>query len=154
MSDELFQPTLQDQREAMPLYSTRATFLTSFFGGPFAAGIILFENARRIGFWKRALALLLLGVVVWVGILWHYLYGRGQGDLGARNMRLVGRLVALAMWGAVTWLHRESQRATDLMGVERPNGWGLGLGAVVIGAAATFVLVAASPNFAEFPGGG
>ena len=139
---ELFQPSLAaGSRGAKPLYSNRATFLTSFFGGPPAALLILGENARRLGTLPRDAAILLAGIVLWVGLfVWYFGNRQAEGALSSTTFRYVVRGLSLLIWGAVSWLHREEQRATDLMGVDRPNGWWLGLAAIAFGIGATLGL--------------
>jgi len=141
--NDLFQPSLREGAEARALYSSQATFLTSFFGGPPAAVMILGENSRRMGTLVRDGAILALGLAAWVGLYWYYLTGPGAETGGPRSIRFGARAIALVTWGAVSWLHQSSQRASDLMGVERPNGWGLGLGSVLVGAGASMLLQAA-----------
>ena len=139
---ELFQPSLAKGSDgAKRLYSNRATFLTSFFGGPPAALVILGQNSRRLGSLARDLTILGLGVVIWLGLVVWYLEQRdAEGAMSSSSFRYVTRGLSLLIWGVVTFLHREAQRATDLMGVDRPNGWGMGLGAIFLGVALTFVV--------------
>ncbi len=46
---DLFAPSLEDARPRKQPYSVRATFLTAFFGGPFAALAFIWLSVRRIG---------------------------------------------------------------------------------------------------------
>jgi hypothetical protein len=129
----LLQPTLgQNAQPAAAPYSVQATFFTGFFGGPFAAIALIVLNSSRLRRLRQdwpALAACVAGVLIagWA------LHGTAPAvaplrdwintAFGERSYRYVYRLVALLIVGAGYLLHRKEQRNTDLMGLERPNGW-------------------------------
>jgi hypothetical protein len=136
--DSLLQPSLGGT-SAEPLYSVRAGFLVSFFGGVYAAALFGALNARRMGRlaedgWICALAVVAWSaVIVWVGYgiatdslpAWLSFVGRP-----ARSVRYGGQLVALALFGALHLRRRTEIKAQQLAGVEPPNPWPIGLLAV------------------------
>jgi hypothetical protein len=142
----LLQPTLGRNVEPVAApYSVQATFLTAFFGGPFAAIALTALNSsrlQRLGRDVPALAACLLGVLL---IGWT-LQGPEvtaaasirdwlAANLGERNHRYVYRFAALLIAGAGYLLHQREQRNTDLLGLARPNGWIAGALCTVAGAA-------------------
>lgn len=149
----LLQPTLgQDARPAAAPYSVQTTFLTGFFGGPFAAIALMALNSsrlQRLGRDLPALAICLLGVVL---IGWA-LQGSGlaaaapirdwlDANLGVSNYRYVYRFLALLIVGVGYLLHQHQQRNTDLLGLDRPNGWIAGSLCSVAGIATLTVFLA------------
>jgi hypothetical protein len=61
--------------------------------------------------------------------------------LGARGGELLRRALALAFFAATAlWLHRREHRMADLMGLQRPNGWVMGLLLIVAGNVLAFLL--------------
>jgi len=140
---DLLQPSLGQRGQpprAAP-FSTTTGFVSSFFGGPFAALIISALNVHRCGRWKADapwLALVLLLALAWSAWLpstsfyasWH---ASVVGALGRSGWRYAGQVVALALYGLMYWRHRGEDRAADLFGLKRPNGWLGGLIATAAG---------------------
>ena len=101
------QPTLTGTAPAAAPYSVQTTFLTGFFGGPFAALAILAMNSfrlRRIArdalVWSALLVLLAIGG--W--LLFHSAAGADvrswfTDELGTRAARFSGQALGLAIVG-------------------------------------------------------
>lgn len=133
----LLQPTLgQDARPAAAPYSVQATFFTGFFGGPFAAIALIALNAarlRRLGRdWIALLACLIGALLIGWALNGPVPSAAPVRDwltatLGERSDRYVYRLIALLIVGVGFLLHRREQRNTDMLGLQRPNGWIAGL---------------------------
>lgn len=131
--ESLLQPSLAaDARPSAAPYSVQATFLTGFFGGPFAAIALIAVNSfrlRRLGRdWPVFAACLVATIVLgWVlngsapavAPLRDWL----DGTLGQQSVRYAYRFVALIFVGVGYLLHRREQRNTDVLGLSRPNGW-------------------------------
>ena len=127
----------------------QTTFLTGFFGGPFAALAILAMNSfrlRRIArdalVWGALLVLLAIGG--W--LLFHSAAGADvrswfKDELGTRAARFSGQALGLAIVGVGYLLHRREQVNADLMGLTRPNGWIGGIGCIVIGMAVSVAFI-------------
>jgi hypothetical protein len=141
--EDLLQPTLTGAAPAAAPYSVQTTFLTGFFGGPFAALAILAMNSFRLRrlardalVWGALLVLLAMGG--W--LLFHSAAGADvrswfTDQFGRRAARFSGQALGLAIVGVGYLLHRREQVNADLMGLARPNGWVGGLGCIVIGMA-------------------
>jgi hypothetical protein len=139
--EDLLRPTLTGTARTAPPYSVQTTFLTGFFGGPFAALAILAINSfrlRRISrdaiVWSALLVMLAVGG--W--LLFHSVAGADvrawfTDQFGSRAARFAGQALGLAVVGVGYLLHRREQVNADLMGLTRPNGWIGGIGCIVIG---------------------
>jgi hypothetical protein len=142
--EHLLQPSLTPQRLARSAYSTQVHFLSAFFGGPLAALALSVVNAQRLARWPRDLAWIAPLALLVLAFEWWLV--RGSADtgavlwvtswLGAEAGHYLNRALALACFGLGTWMHRREQRAADLMGVQRPSGWRMGLLLVVGGSLA------------------
>lgn len=147
--EDLLQPTLTGTAPAAAPYSVQTTFLTGFFGGPFAALAILAMNSfrlRRVArdalVWGALLVLLAIGG--W--LLFHSAAGADvrswfTDQLGIRAARFSGQALGLAIVGVGYLLHRAEQVNADLMGLTRPNGWIGGIGCIVIGMAVSIAFL-------------
>jgi hypothetical protein len=147
--DDLLQPTLTGTAPAAAPYSVQTTFLTGFFGGPFAALAILAMNSfrlRRVSrdalVWGALLAALAIGG--W--LLFHSAAGADvrawfTDQFGGRAARFSGQALGLAIVAVGYLLHRREQVNADLMGLTRPNGWIGGIGCIVIGTAVSVAFV-------------
>lgn len=144
--DELLRPSLQGATVAKAPYSVQTMFLTSFFGGPFAALAIIGANAARLQRLPRdllPLGLALAATAAFLGAL--HLAGWGT-DLrnyltelaGPSAVSYVARVVGLIIFGMGYALHRAEQRSADFMGLDRPNGWIGGIACILVGTAAAF----------------
>ncbi|MEO8155836.1 MAG: hypothetical protein ABI605_22460 [Rhizobacter sp.] len=139
---DLLRPSLTDQAQppAAP-YTLQTGFFTAFFGGPFAAALMLALNAKRIGRLNQDalwVALIACAFVVWL----YFMYATPSGVaaqarltdlLGERGPMLAQRLLALLAFAASAWLHRREQRSADLFALKRPNGWVAGIVFIVLG---------------------
>ena len=94
-------------------------------------------------------AWLLPAFALWIGFEWSLVHtGAGQAALawsrdmlGSRGGELLRRALALAFFAATAlWLHRREHRMADLMGLQRPNGWVMGLLLIVAGNVLAFLL--------------
>ncbi|HJY40281.1 MAG TPA: hypothetical protein VJ303_03565 [Steroidobacteraceae bacterium] len=141
--EDLLQPTLTGAVRTAAPYSVQTTFLTGFFGGPFAALAILAMNSFRLRrvprdalVWSALLVLLAIGG--W--LLFHSVAGAEvrawfTDQFGNRAVRFSGQALGLAIVGVGYLLHRREQVNADLMGLTRPNGWIGGIGCIVLGMA-------------------
>jgi hypothetical protein len=146
--DDLLRPTLSGSGEPPSLYSSTGFFLSSFFGGPVAAGIYGLVNSHRLGRLQRDLLTVL--VIVATGC-WLLLFVEAQGGLArlgelmgdrpARTAEIAIRAVGLACFGAIYLLHRQHYRAAQITGAESIPGWVPGIGAVVAGIAANVYIL-------------
>ena len=156
--EELLQPSLSNLRIAKAPYSVRTMFVTSFFGGPFAAIAIVAVNSVRLLRWKRDLAPLVLLFAATGGFFAALqLTPWGQGFVayltslvGRSSLSYISRILGLIIFGIGYWLHRKEQRSADFMGLARPNGWIGGLACFVIGIGIVFA-VAISLDHADIP---
>jgi hypothetical protein len=146
----LLQPTLTGTAPAAAPYSVQTTFLTGFFGGPFAALAILAMNSFRLRrlardaiVWSALLAALAIGG--W--LLFHSAAGTDvrswfTGQFGSRTASFSGHALGLVIVGVGYLLHRREQVNADLMGLTRPNGWIGGIGCIVTGMAVSVAFLA------------
>ena len=132
--DDLLRPSLQETGVAKVPYSLRVTFLTAFFGGPFAALAITIVNSVRLRRWLRDLAplgLALAALLAFTLALYWTEWGAGlRASIDGANKRGIAylyRVIGLLFFGLGTLLHRKEQRSAELMGLDRPNGWIAGL---------------------------
>jgi hypothetical protein len=107
-------------------YSNTMSFLSAFFGGPLAALVAFGLNVHRLRRWSSD-GLVLVAVSLVTLALWA-LSAKFPWDREV-PMRALALLLALAG----LWRHRIEQRTAELMGIEKPNGFWVGLGLVVAG---------------------
>lgn len=147
-SSDLLRPTVAGGKPQQAPYSLQTAFLSSFFGGPFAAVAIFLINARRIGRLRADLTLGVLLALLYIAIQWWWRTTPGGaafngwliGSLGAGGGGYVDRLLGLVAFAAGSMLHRREHKASDLMGQPRPHGLSLGLALIVGGWMASVVL--------------
>lgn len=140
--EDLLQPTLTRESQALAPYSVQTTFLTGFFGGPFAALAILATNSvrlRRVSRDAAVLGTILLGVVLGGWLLFHSAAGADVRSwfveqFGTTAARFSRQGVGLVIVGIGYVLHRREQVGADLAGLTRPNGWFAGLPCAILGA--------------------
>lgn len=132
---DLLQPTLTGRLEIQALYSQRAGYLTSFFGGPLAGAIITGVNARRLGRLSKDAWLVALGAVLGIGMLWWQIRFGGNAwldsVLGQSGHRLAPRIAGLAYFLVTIAVHRPFYRNMEMAGIESPNGWPMGIMAII-----------------------
>lgn len=144
--DELLRPSIGDFPIAKAPYSVRTMFLTSFFGGLFAAIAIIATNSVRLQRWRQDLLPLGLILAASMGFLASVHLTAWGADFrtyltslaGPRALPYLTRVIGLAIFGLGYALHRKEHRSADLMGLERPNGWIGGLACLAGGTAAAF----------------
>jgi hypothetical protein len=140
--EDLLQPTLTRESQTLAPYSVQTTFLSGFFGGPFAALAILATNSvrlRRVSRDAAVLGTILLAVVFGGWLLFHSAAGtdvRGWfvEQFGVTAARFSRQGVGLIIVGIGYMLHRKEQVGADLAGLARPNGWFAGLPCAILGA--------------------
>jgi hypothetical protein len=140
--EDLLQPTLTRESQALAPYSVQTTFLTGFFGGPFAALAILATNSvrlRRVSRDAAVLGTILLVVVLGGWLLFHSAAGVDvrswfAEQFGPTAARFSRQGIGLVIVGIGYLLHRKEQMNADLAGLTRPNGWGAGLLCALLGA--------------------
>lgn len=149
INHDLLQPSLQRAAPGRAPYSQTCGFVCAFLGGPSSVLLLAGVNAFRLGRWPRDLAWLLPAFALWIGFEWSLVHtGAGQAALawsrdmlGSRGGELLRRALALAFFAATAlWLHRREHRMADLMGLQRPNGWVMGLLLIVAGNVLAFLL--------------
>lgn len=145
--EELLQSSLGDRPITRAPYSVRTAFITSFFGGPFAAIGIIGANSVRLQRWRQdllPLGFILAATAGFFASLHLTAWGEDLGNYlftlaGQRVVPYLSRVIALAIFGIGYALHRKEQRSADFMGLDRPNGWIGSLACIVGGAAAAFL---------------
>jgi hypothetical protein len=145
--DELLRPSLTGVSVARAPYSVQTVFMTSFFGGPFAAIAIIGVNSVRLQRLPKDLPVLGAALVAVVGFMAAlYLTGWGvdlRNDLtafaGPRAASYLFRVIGFVIFGIGYTLHRAEQRSADFMGLDRPNGWIGGLACIAGGTAVSFL---------------
>lgn len=139
---DLLQPSLQGPAAGRAPYSQTAGFVCAFFGGPPAALLMAGLNAWRLNRWPRDLAWLLPALLLWVAFEAWLLRSDGgaqtvewlAGWFGRGGVELINRALALACFAATALLlHRREHRMADLMGLQRPKGWVVGICVILIG---------------------
>lgn len=141
VDEALLRPSLVAGAGVRAPYSLQMGMLASFFGGPFAALAVLLLNASRLQ--RQRAEVLPLALLVCLTLLldaWMLLDPAPSQALanllstGPDNaLRLALRGLSLAVFAAGLLLHRQHQRAADLMGLDRPRGLWVGLGLIVGG---------------------
>jgi hypothetical protein len=146
--DELLRPSLSGTAIAKAPYSVLTMFVTAFFGGPFAAIAIIAVNSLRLQRWMRDLVPLGLALVAYIAFAvvlawseWGMSFRASLTELaGERSVSYLHRAIALALFGIGYALHYKEQRSTDIMGLDRPNGWIAGLACLIGGIALSVAL--------------
>jgi hypothetical protein len=135
--DDLLQPSLTEDRvEATAIYSPTAGYVCSFFGGPIAAVAFASVNSRRLGRLPADLPWLIAALALFVIALWWAFMGRYPDPLQPwiqENVEISVRVLGVVYFGAIYLLHRRHYRAMQMMGIESPNGWGVGFACAAIG---------------------
>ena len=137
-NSDLLRPSLSaDHNPSAAIYSVRTAFLSSFFGGPLAGGLIALLNSYRL---KRLavdwpIALIAIGMFMLLSWLsthegWHWaIYGSRVGNL--------------LFFGIVYAYHRTYYKSMSVLGITPPNGLAVGIGATVLGVLAEFAMAKA-----------
>jgi hypothetical protein len=134
--EELLRPSLADDSPpAAAPYSVQTTFLSGFFGGPFAAAALFAVNAVRMKRVARDAPVCVAMLAAIVGGWWllqHTDAGAAvqawlSAQLGRTGPRFGYRIAALVFVGIGYLVHRREQRTATLAGLDRPNGLIAGL---------------------------
>jgi len=122
-----------------PIYSVRAAFLTSFFGGPIAAVLITLLNARRLRRLARDWPLALAAVAILIALRWsmsRHALAVLEPILGQNTEALLEELAGLGLFGIGYALHGPYHRSQSFLDLPTPNGLLTGilciLGAAVV----------------------
>ncbi|MCR9165741.1 MAG: hypothetical protein ACE37F_07665 [Nannocystaceae bacterium] len=145
--EDLFVPSLQGHSGDLP-YSKLASFMVAFFGGPFAAIGFAFLNGNRTGNVdkNRLPVALVLTVAYFAGLTWAL--STEVLTLDRQMVRLLSRVVAVAVWAWLTMPLRRIYRAAELSPEDWPSPWKAGI-LTIIGAAVVqaFVVVVLRAGF-------
>ena len=161
MRPDLLQPSLQQNAPTEAPFSPRSMFLTSFFLGGVALGLLAWFNSKRIG---KADSIVLVaggiaGIVVPAVFIWFAPeFGFDLGGDDARDQRRILRRVnqaaALCAFGFVYLRQRARLSAWEMSGEGWANPWKVALSCGVVGiaiSAATSILMLGVTN-QVFPG--
>jgi hypothetical protein len=139
--DDLLQPSLTEARtDATAIYSSMAGYVTSFVGGPVAALAFAAVNSRRIGRLRADAPLLIAGLALFLAAMWWALTGPYHAEISNRHLNTGVRGAGLLYFGAIYLLHRRHYRAMEMMGIEAPKAWGIGIACVLAGVACTILM--------------
>ena len=155
--EALLQPTLAGRGPTPALYSVRANFLVAFFGGVYATLLFSWLNSRRLGRAREDGLFYALIAVLWTGAVMAIAYlmaldrlpsWLAQTDRPARDIRYLGRVVALLVFGVIYLRLRRFFKAAQIAGVESPSPWKPGLAIVAAAIVLSFVAGAAGAMLA------
>jgi hypothetical protein len=140
--EHLLQPSLSEDVPHRPLYSVRAGFFVSFFGGVHATLIFSFLNSRRLSRAREDLWLYLAVGLVWLIALGAFAGHAAGSELpgwlaiagdSTRGLRYASRLVGLIVFGLFYLRLRPFYKAAELAGDAPPSPWLAALGAIGAG---------------------
>lgn len=130
----LLTPAFVPGRRLNPaIYSVRVGFMGSFLGGPIAAVIIALCNSWRLGRLRRDWPLGLAGVALTFALAAAAAHGGLPSVFGAEGAYFTFELAGLACFIGVYRVHRVYYRGMSVLGIKAPNGWAVGLPAVILG---------------------
>ena len=141
MADEdLLRPTLSGGEEPRAVYNSTGFFLSAFFGGPVGAGIYGLANSQTLGRLRQDLPLI-VAIVAACFLLLVYAAARGglEGLRGWLDLNLTDtlkillRVLGLACFGAIYFMHRPYYRSAQVAGVDSRPGWVPGIAALLLG---------------------
>lgn len=145
---DLLRPSVK-KASVVGIYSLRAAFYTSFFGGPFAAILIHWRNAELLDRQERdrwafaaalVLALAFYVAAIYASVHPELLAGLPEELQHPRTIRWTSRLVALTIWGGLYFRMHDEYRAAGLRGAHLP-AWRAGLWCVGVGTVASIALI-------------
>lgn len=144
--NDLLQPSIgRVEASQRAIYSVTAGYLTAFFGGPFAAVGMAGLNARRLGRLRTDALALAGGIALAVGLiallLRPELFGRGDLDFSARDVRIGSRVLALFLFGAYWLLYRRYHRGMKFLGLDPPRPWLAAIACIVADWTLTMLLI-------------
>jgi MFS family permease len=144
--DDLLQPTLTgDRGVATAIYSAQTGFYSAFLGGPVAALLIAGINAFRLGRLSRDLPLFVAAFAIFIAVAWWMFDGPALiyliERLGNSGPHLTLRALGLVYFGVFFLLYRPHYRNMEMMGIEPPNGWAVGVPCTLAGFAVSALIV-------------
>ena len=129
-NDDLLRPTLSGFRPAPALYSSTGFFVSSFFGGPLAAGVYGTFNSYRLNRLSSDLPMYVALVAGAYFLTLVFLNGGQMAAIGdllgsrpARTLEIVLRAFGLAAFFAIWFMHRRFFRTAQVTGVKSLSGW-------------------------------
>ncbi len=141
-ANALLQPTLTESAPPRALLSERATFLTAFFGGPWAALYVMAANFRRLGRLDRAMPVLAAAALLGVVALLVTAVTIARPDLaaewipsGVRSSVMVrhgNKLLGMLAWGVCYLPMRAHFRAADMSDLGYARPWGTVVPALLV----------------------
>ncbi|UCH74669.1 MAG: hypothetical protein JSU82_02085 [Rhodospirillales bacterium] len=148
---DLLSPVLGETGPPEPLFSTRAEFLTAFFGGPFAILLLSGMNANFLGRLKPDLWRYVLGTAASVFVVSFLAWLRAAdpppawyidvaGDQARQAVRWISRLFALVLWFLLWLPYRRYHKAAEVMGLGNRNPWKAAIASVVFGMFVLFLI--------------
>jgi hypothetical protein len=148
--EELLRPSIEAARPRTERpWDPSSQFYVAFFGGVLAVAGIALINARRLRLpasrQRWMLAIGLAGLVVALVLAAVMPIDPDVGAFvneGSRNIRLAGRVVAVAICLAFVKLQQPGDRLFRIQGGEYASLWGPGILAVIVGGLAQAALVA------------
>ena len=143
----LLTPSLSPATGIAPLYSVGTGVVLGFLGGPFAAGLIMAINARRLG--RLARDAWLFAVVFAVsGALLLFLFDHPElftieqeGGRPLRTRTFAKSGLGLLTMGLLYVRYRTYYRAMAMSGVDSPSPWKTGIAVLVIAIALQFAFL-------------
>jgi hypothetical protein len=144
--DDLLQPTLTAERGvATAIYSAQTGFYSAFLGGPVAALLIAGINASRLGRLRQDLPLFAAALAIFIAVAWWMFDGPAVAylieRLGGSGPHLTLRALGLVYFGVFYLVHRRHYRNMEMMGIEPPNGWAVGVPCTLAGFAVSALIV-------------
>lgn len=146
-NDHLLRPTLSDYRKPPALYGTTGFFLSAFFGGPVGAALYAIANSWRLGRLSRDLPVIVAITAAACLLLiesdrmgWLRQLGAYLDMSPSRSLNICVRVLGMACFSAIYFMHRTFFRAARVSGAERLAGWKPGIAAVLAGYAANIAL--------------
>lgn len=144
--DDLLQPTLgQRDTPAASIYSARAGYVASFFGGPLAGATIALANAYRLKRLRSDWPLGLIAIAATAAPMWWWFRGGAQWvavHAGGGASEILLRALGLGFFALVYGWHRQYYRNMTFLGLTPPSGWVIGIVAVAAGVAVEIGLAA------------
>jgi hypothetical protein len=153
---DLLKPSLSPEagRPFAAPYSTTSGFVAAFFGGPFGALVAAGMNVHRLRRWRQDAVWFAAGLLLAFAWVWllpqapaYPAWRSGVAEvLGRNGWHYVERALSLALFLVACARHRQIERAADLFGLPRPNGWIGGIAATVAGFVLHVLVAAAVPT--------
>jgi hypothetical protein len=152
--DELLQPTIRSASRSGPApWDPRSQLYVAFFGGVIALTAIAVVNGRRLGIPSYRIRLILLaglaGLAATLGLALVLPVETGVDAFlneGSRNIRLLGRVVAVVASLASMKIQERGDRLFRIRGGEYSSPWAPGILAAIVGGLAQAALVFAVVN--------